>query len=305
MPRERLLTSFPEAPRTDRSQQIYFATALCFAIVAVGLFLPAGCISGANESQGRAAMLRFLPFFPVLLTYSGLAVLIGLLQPHSAAPNSLRVLTAVVFAVSTFIYGFAGYRVIWNRSLAVGLAAWQPPTVCAAGLGMLIAVASSGVGALIGNQGNPVTDGTVAKGAVKPMTSIKAYTTIGFGLILFALSHMWLESLTSARMPGWGFDWLYFGILAFPICVTLGGLGVVLGGLQPYLQLPGWLSIVLSVAYGGGAAAFCTGLYNVRGPAWPKLDAATLSGLSVLTLVLVVNLGGVLIGGRRKADNGS
>lgn len=47
------LTSILGATRIDRSQQIYFATALCFAIVTVGLFLPGSCTSGVLTSPTR------------------------------------------------------------------------------------------------------------------------------------------------------------------------------------------------------------------------------------------------------------
>lgn len=290
------MTDIRQTARIDRSQAIYFASGLLIVIVTFGTFLLDSSAGQTAPSRTHVAgMVRFIPFLPVLLSWAGLALLLGVAQAWSGR-SPLRMPVALLFAITAPTYGLAGYRLLWNRSLAVGHSAWQPRAAAVAGVGMLLAVAVNGTGVLMAKEGKALKPTDSAHEKMTLMTSGKAYFAIGFGLILIALAHMLFEAVASARQPpAPAVDWLYLRIFAHPICVTLGGLAVMLGGLQRYLRFAARTSLILSAAYGAGAALFCLALYSAKGRGWPfALDVATVSGLSILTLVIAINLVGIL-----------
>lgn len=289
------MTDIRQSARIDRSQATYLVVALLIVIATLGTFLLSRPVDQPVVPHTRlSGMVRFIPFLPVLLSWAGLALLLGVAQPWSGL-SWLRMPVSLLFAVSTLIYGLAGYRLLWNSSLAVGHSLWQPRATGMAGIGMWLAVAANGAGVLMAREGTIVRALDSAKEKGSFMASGKSYFAIGFGLILIALAHMLFQALASAWQPAPALDWLYLGIFAHPICVTLGGLAVMLGGLQPYLRFAARTSLILSAAYGLGAALFCLALYSAKGRGWPfALDVATVSGLSILTLVIAINLVGIL-----------
>lgn len=296
--RERLPAARPGEGAPAR--RAYMIVALLLGLLSMAFLGYAVLAAPRPNSQAQGTLIdRLLPFFPVMLTYSAIAMTLPFTGGATARWARAQAVFAPLYGLCAVLYGYLGYWAVWQLSVSGPFVRWRFWMIFAAGLVLIAIVALNGIAfaqVLARRMAGIDSEGASREERVELMAR-GIYVLGGLSLVVLPLARMWLAGFelwaNAASVPN--VDWVYAGIFAHPICVALGCIGVMLGIAQNNVRLIGWLRPVAAAAYIGGAALLAFGVYRLTvGHGSVRPGAGMTIGFILVLGALAVNLAGTV-----------
>lgn len=281
----------------ERVTKLYFIQGLAFIVLTFALFLHAATGEGRDYTDAvnlrGSDMETFIPFFGAMLILPGLGAALGLLQPYSGLPRRLRYITAGAYGVGLITYLYWHYWV--SRQLNI-----DPETfamrkfflVFAGGLLLMITLLVNSLGLFVRHRRGENRRQAGSFGSEgHTMAGLKVFVLGGLVLVMIALSAMWYYGVASWFFgQSLGVRSLQAGLIAYPTCVALGTLAILLGVLQLYVSVPAHWQVLLGIAYVAGVGLFSSALYLDAANNWTGgLSPQLIVGLTLVLTSLFAN----------------
>lgn len=296
---------FLPAGRTEAAKTAYVIEGLLSALVALALFVLAATGRGRDYSDPLnvrwSEMEIFLPFFLVMLTYASLTVGLAFVQVYIWWPTRLKSVNALSYGAAQLVYVYVQYWIVRRLASGGSFSRWKFLVVLMAGLLLAVALVINAVGVAVQGRralGRHRDEATATESRSGPMMATKVYVVGGLILVLVALGAGWCAGAVSwLDGRGTSVTSLYAWTVAYPTCVGLGALAIILGVLQMHVMVPKRWHVIVGTAYLTGAGVFSRALYKAAEGNWSvRLSAAATVGVALLAAAVLVNLGEIIAG---------